>query len=538
MALARRDLLTAAVTAGGAMALPSLARAVTAADIFPVVETAQGKLRGVSAGGVKMFKGVRYGGDTSGRNRFRPPTPPPKWAGIRDALEYGQVAPQMPNSRAAAYSGLIHFDIQPGGMGEDCLVLNIWTPTISRTARRPVLVHIHGGGFYGGSGNSPGFDGEEMARFGDCVVITINHRLGAFGYLNIADQGAPFGQSGVAGMMDIVQALAWVRENIEGFGGDPGRVLVYGQSGGGSKTSVLLSMPSARGLFHRAGVMSGSTLRLTSAEAAQKGAAAFLSALGIGKGQAAKLQTLPYQTLLAAQATMEAGDRAKGEAPRSFSPSIDGTIIPGHPFDPKAPAISSDVPMIISTVIDERAYRMTNYNLDEAGLRAFIARRVGEGRADEVLAMYRQDDHRATPFVLQARFDSDETFRKGFHTQARLKAEQGGAPVWTYLWRAPSPAYGGRYGTPHGADVGPSLHDVRGGLNTATPVNLRLADELASAWVSFAATGDPNNARTPKWPAYTLPRRSTMVFDETTRVEDDPRRAFREFWEKEPARTA
>lgn len=536
MRLAPRDLLAAAVTAGGALIAPALARAVTADEIFPVVETAQGKLRGVSAGGVRMFKGVRYGADTSGKNRFRPPQPPPKWAGIRDALEYGQVAPQMPNSRIAAYAGLIHFDIQPGGMGEDCLVLNVWTQTLSRTAKRPVLVHIHGGGFYGGSGNSPGFDGEELARFGDCVVITINHRLGAFGYLNIADQGAPFAQSGQAGMMDIVQALAWVRENVESFGGDPGRVLVFGQSGGGAKTSVLLSMPSAKGLFHRAGVMSGSTLRLTSAQAAQDGAAGFLSALGIGKNQAAKLQSLPYQTLLAAQATMEAGDRAKGEAPRAFAPSIDGAVIPGHPFDPKAPAVSADVPMIISTVIDERAYRMVNFNLDEAGLKAFIAKRVGEARAPDVLAMYRQDDPKATPFVLQARFDSDETFRKGFHTQARLKAEQGAAPVWTYLWRAPSPAYGGRYGTPHGSDVGPSLHDVRGGLNTATPVNVRLADELASAWVSFAATGDPNNAKTPKWPAYTLPRRATLVFDETTRVEDDPRRTFREFWEKEPGR--
>jgi para-nitrobenzyl esterase len=337
-------------------------------------------------------------------------------------------------------------------------------------------------------------------------------------------------------MMDVVAALAWVRTNIEGFGGDPNRVLVYGQSGGGAKTSILMSMPSAKGLFHRAGVMSGSTLRLASAEQAQVGAAAFLKQLGLTKTDMGKLQALPYETLLAAQATMEAADRAKGEAPRSFSPSIDGVVLPGHPFDPRAPTVSADVPMIVSTVIDERSYRMGNFNLDEAGLRAFIARRVGEGRADEVLALYRQDDPKATPFVLQARFDSDETFRKGALAQAERKAAQGQAPVWSYYWTHPSPAYGGRYGAPHGSDVGPSLHDVRGGLNETGPDSIRLTDQLSSAWIAFAATGDPNNKLIPNWPSYKVPERATLVFGDETRVENDPRGAFRRFWEKEPPR--
>jgi len=535
----RRAVLAGASLAAGGLLLPRAASAVTADQLFPVVETAQGKLRGMTAGGVSMFKGVRYGADTAGRNRFMPPQPPPKWAGVRNAYNYGQVAPQMPNSRANAYGGLIMFDIQPGGMGEDCLVLNLWTKTLDRNAKRPVLVHIHGGGFYGGSGNSPGFDGEDMARFGDCVVITINHRLGAFGYLNLADAGPDFARSGTVGMMDIVAALAWVKENVAGFGGDPNRVLVFGQSGGGAKTSILMSMPSAKGLFHRAGVMSGSTLRIAAAQQAQTGAAAYLKQLGLTKADTKKLQALPYETLLAAQATMEAADRAKGEAPRSFSPSIDGTVLPGHPFDPGAPAVSADVPMIVSTVIDERAYRMGNYNLDEAGLRAFIARRVGDGRADEVLALYRQDDPKATPFVLQARFDTDETFRKGALAQAERKAAQGAAPVWSYYWTRPSPAYSGRYGAPHGSDVGPSLHDVRGGLNETAPDSIRLADQLASAWVAFAATGDPNNPRLPSWPTYKVPERATMVFGATTtQVENDPRAAFRKFWEKEPPRGA
>src|SRR5678815_3880946 len=198
MVTSRRGLLAGIAGLGF---VPGLAHAAGEADIFPVVETAQGKLRGMTSGGVSMFKGIRYGADTSGRNRFKAPQPPPKWAGVRDAFAYGQVAPQMPNSRARAYSGLIHFDIQPGGMGEDCLVLNLWTSTLNPNAKKPVMVHIHGGGFYGGSGNSPGYDGEDLARFGDCVVITINHRLGVLGYLNLTDWGEPYQHSGVAGMM-------------------------------------------------------------------------------------------------------------------------------------------------------------------------------------------------------------------------------------------------------------------------------------------------------------------------------------------------
>jgi para-nitrobenzyl esterase len=530
----RRSILVAGALGVTGLMFKNTAHALETADIFPIVDTAQGKVRGLTSGGVSKFKGIRYGADTSGKNRFMPPMPPPKWTGIRDCFEYGQVAPQMPTNRAVAYSGLIHFDIQPGGMGEDCLVMNIWSSTLDKNAKKPVLVHVHGGGFYGGSGNSPGYDGEELARYGNCVVITINHRLGAFGYMNLAFEGSQFAHSGAAGMMDIVAALRWVRENIASFGGDPGRVLVFGQSGGGAKTSVLMAMPSAKGLFHSAGIMSGSTLKLASVEAAQRTAQSLLSTLGISKGQGKRLQEVSFEDLLAAQAKLESGDRAKGEAPRSFSPTIDGDAIPANPWDPAAPAISSAIPLIVSTVLDERAYRLANYDLDEKGLRAFIAKRVGDKRADEVTAMYRQEDTAATPFVLQARFDTDETFRKSAIRQTELKAQQGGAPVWSYLWQVPTIAYGGRYGTPHGSDVGPSLHDVRGGLNDTGRVSVAQADQLASAWISLAATGNPNNSKTPNWPAYSLQDRTTLVFDHITRAENDPRGKFREFWAKEP----
>ncbi|MBI1359269.1 MAG: carboxylesterase family protein [Alphaproteobacteria bacterium] len=521
-----------ALLLGGAFGLVGSAGAITEADIFPVVETTEGKYRGTAVGGVNHFKGVRYGADTSGKNRFMPPQAPPKFRGVRDATDYGQFAPQMPAARTADYTGLIFFDVQPGGMGEDCLVLNIWTPTLDRNAKRPVMLHIHGGGYYGGSGNSIGYDGEELARYGNAVVITVNHRLGAFGYLNLMDEGAKFAGSGVAGQLDLVAALKWIKANAENFGGDPGRVLVFGQSGGGAKTSVLLAMPSAKGLFHRAGVMSGSTLKLATREDTAPTTAALLKAVGLTKGETGKLQALPFQTILAAQATMEADMRAKGEAPRTFSPIVDGVEIPRNPFDPDAPPISADIPMIISTVMDERAYRLSNFQLDEAGFVAFAKSRAGAKGAD-LAAMYRRDDPVATPFVLQARLDTDSTFRKSAIIQSERKAAQaaaGGAPLWTYLYALPSPAFGGRYGTPHGSDVGPALHDVRGGLNDASLDSVRVADQLASAWVAFAATGNPNNPNTPDWATYTVPKRTTMVFDRYSHVQDDPRKAFREFW--------
>jgi len=506
---------------------------MTEADIFPIVETAQGKLRGLVSGGINVFKGVHYGADTSGANRYRPPEPVAAWAGVRDATAYGQYAPQLPASRQREYADLIMYDLQSGGMGEDCLVLNIWTPALHSSARLPVMVHLHGGGYYAGSGNSPQFDGEMLARFGNAVVITLNHRLGSFGFLHLAGLGGErYAQSGAVGMLDIVAALGWVRDNVAAFGGDASRVLVFGQSGGGAKTSVLTAMPAGKGLFHRAGVMSGSVLRVATAEAGQQAAETFLNLLGIGKASLGDLHTLPMHQLLAAQVQMEQADRLRGEAPRAFMPVVDGVALPRHPYDPDAPEMSDHVPMVISTTLDERAYRQVNFDLDEVGLKNFFTARAGPD-ANKLLAMYRAEDPGATPYVLQARLDTDMTFRLGAHAQSERKAAKGRAPVWTYLWKIPSAAYGGRYGAPHGVDIGPSLHDIRHGLNGPTAENLRLADQLASAWVAFAASGDPNNARTPPWPAFTLPERTTMVFEgssNTTQAQADPRKAFREYW--------
>lgn len=525
-----RRTVIGAVGATGLVAA-TRARAVTTTDIFPVVDTAQGRLRGLVSGGINVFKGVRYGAPTSGPNRFRPPRPVTPWKGVRDALAYSNYAPQMPSDRRRDYADLIMFDFQPGGMGEDCLGLNLWTPKLDRNAKLPVLFHIHGGGYYGGSGNSPGFDGEKMARFGNVVTISVNHRLGAFGYIDLGGLGATaeFASAGVNGQLDLIAALAWVQQNIEGFGGDPNRVLIYGQSGGGSKTSMLLAMPGAHGLFQRAGIMSGAALKAQVHADAIKPAAALLKQLNLTKADLKKLQALPFEDVLAAQATLEAGDRAKGEAPRSFGPVVDGKHLPRHPFDPDAPAISADIPIVIGSTLDERSYRLVNFDLDEVGLKKFVQERAG-GRADQAMALYRAEDPKASPYLLQARIDTDLTFHPSYFTLQERKAAQAKAPIWSYLWTDPSPAYGGRYGAPHGTDVGMSLHDIRGGLNGPSAHNLDMADKIASAWVSLAATGNPNNARLPRWPAFEARQRATMVFSAQPHVENDPRKAIREFW--------
>jgi para-nitrobenzyl esterase len=458
------------------------------------------------------------------------PQPVKKWAGIRDAFDYGNIAPQIPGDRRRAYADLILNDVQPGGMGEDCLVLNLWTPQANASAKRPVIVRFHGGGFYGGSSNSPGGDGEMLARFGDCVVITVNHRLSALGYLYLGDSGS-FADSGSVGMQDLVASLNWVKQNVEAFGGDPNRVLIFGQSGGGAKVSHLLAMPSAKGLFHRAGVMSGSRLVAMKRDEAAQASDRLLDKLGVKRTDIRKLQSVPFSTLLAAQAEVEAGERSRGEAPRSFSPVI-GDTIPRDPFAPDAPAESADIPLIVSTVLDERSYRESNFEMTWDAVRKVLQRLVGD-RTDETLALYRNEDPQASPFIINARIITDTTFRRNAQTMADRKAAQGGAPVWMYLWTTPSPAFGGRYGATHGIDVSPSMHDIRFPLTGPSANNLRLADQLAGAWVSLAAKGDPNNPRTPRWPTYDSTRRTTLVFGDPTNAVDDPRREFRELWDKQ-----
>ncbi|MDE2149717.1 MAG: carboxylesterase/lipase family protein [Gammaproteobacteria bacterium] len=483
-------------------------------------------MQGLRTNGVAMFKGVPYGASTSGANRFMPPQKPVPWTGIRECFGYGPVSPQVPEDPANDYAALIQFDLNValGGMGEDCLHLNIWAPCdAGEGEKRPVLVSLHGGGFAIGSGNAPIYDGAQLARFGNVVVVTVTHRLASFGFLDLADVGAPpeFAFAGVAGVMDLVAALEWIRDNIADFGGDPDRVMVFGQSGGGWRTSILLGTPAAKGLFHRAAVQSGSLLRMSSRETAARVARSFLAELGLNTRNIPTIQQIPWHHLLQVQTKLGA---------HAFAPVADGAYLPHEPFDPAAPDESRDVPLLISTTRDDASLFFQNFDLDETGLKEILDARFGEMSA-EIYRRYRAQWPRKNPFLLQAHIVTDSGFRRFALAQAQRKVQQGGAPVYLYLWTWASPAYGGKFGAAHATDVAASFYNLRDGIvGAGSPRGAALCRRLASAWCSFARSGNPNNDALPAWPAFDTAKRSTMIFDDDTRVENDPDACMRQIW--------
>lgn len=491
-------------------------------QLFWTVKTEHGSVQGISNGNgrIKQFKGIPYGAPTGGRNRFMPPKPPVQWTGVRECFGYGQVSPQIPMHLGFDYAIMLYWDthVGPGGMGDDCLNLNLWTPSVNDAVRRPVMVCLHGGGWSTGSGNGPMYDGAQLANFGDVVVVTVNHRLAASGYLHLDDLGAPpeFAHAGVCGVMDMVAALRWVRNNIEQFGGDPSNVTIFGQSGGGMKVTTLMSAPSAKGLFHRAIVQSGPALRQQSREAATRSAEAMLKTLGVSKGTSVKaIQDASWQDLLEAQ-TRSGGD---------FRPIVDGEILPHHPFDPVASPHSAEVPMIIGTTLHDYSNAFQNFDVDDAELLKIFRKSWGD-RAESILAAYRRESPSEPAFLIQSKAYTDAP-RGDTILQAERKAAQGGAAAYLYVWDWATPAYDGRYGALHASDLDASLLLYRSPVAGAGSADGRLmADRLASTFVSFARTGVPDNAMVPAWPAYNATRRATMVFDRDMRVTDDYRGEF------------
>ena len=501
--------------------------AVLETRLFPVVDTPYGKIRGMNHHGIKVFKGIRYGASTAGKNRFMPPQPPESWTGIYDAFDYGNIAPQTPADRRGDYTNLIMWDAQPGGIGEDCLRLNLWTRGVNDNAKRAVFVIFHGGGFVSGSGNAMGFDGYDAARHDDVVVVSVTHRLGAFGYVNLAGAGAPeeFKYAGVTGIMDMVASLEWVRDNISNFGGDPDRVMIFGQSGGGAKTSTLLATPSAKRLFHRAAVQSGSALKLMEPEIATKNAEKLLESLGLSKNNIAEIQNIPFTQILSAQAGLVREQIA-------FSPVIGNDFLPHHPFAPEAPPESADVPVIISTTLDDAAIALANFDLTEDGLKGQLKKAHGDN-ADRIYQLYRDVYPDVTPYLIQARIASDRGFRKSAIKQAELKAGQPGAPAYYYIWEWPVPTYNGQFGAVHGVDVGSAIHISREPMTgCGYSEGMMMVDRLAAVWSNFAKTGVPNSELTPEWTPYNTDTRPTMVFDLNTRMENDYRGQFRLLWEE------
>lgn len=514
---------------------------IVVSDGAGVVETTAGKVRGARVRGVYTFKGIPYGATTAGAARFRPPTPPASWTGVRSALSYGPVAPYGPRAGWAHDEESFMFEWEDGQPSEDCLRANVWTPALDARTR-PVLVWLHGGGFAAGSSQElKAYDGERLARGGDAVVVSINHRLNVLGYLNLAAYGADYASSGNAGMLDIVLALQWVRDNIANFGGDPGNVTIFGQSGGGAKVSTLMAMPAAKGLFHRAVVQSASSLRMMSVEPSARVAAGLLTELGLSPSQVAQLHTVPYPRLLAAATAAFAkvrppADRAAirrvANADRTeFAPVADGVILPAHPFDPVAPVLTAGVPMLIGCCSNENGHSINRPELElstEPEVRARVAATYG-AQADRIYDAYRSLHPKARPFDVQSQIVA-AVHRQNAVMQAERKAALGGAPVYLFLFSWQTPILDGRPRAFHCAEL-PFVFDntdrcaaMTGGTESARV----LGERVSRAWLAFARSGDPNHRSLPAWPAFDAGKGAVMVFDNVCEVRNDPDRAARQ----------
>jgi para-nitrobenzyl esterase len=498
-----------------------------ASRIFFTAETHAGRVQGIDNAGIKMFRGIPYGAPTGGNARYMPPQKPKPWAGVRECIGWGPINPQTPADIRSDYGQMIMWDrhVGDGPMGEDCLVLNVWTPGLDN-AKRAVMVSFHGGGWETGSGNFPGFDGTNLAKFGDVVVVTVNHRLASFGYLNLVDAGAPseFSYAGCCGVMDMTASLEWVKQNIANFGGDPGRVMIFGQSGGGAKTSVMLSVPAAKGLFHRAAVQSGSQLRYAPKDKAAQNAERLLAKLGLSRRNAADIVKADWRQILEAQTSLA----TEGV---SFTPVMDGHYLTHDPFDNAAPNESADVPIIVSTTLEDAALRLTNWEIDDQAARKIFDQRFN-GKGAEVLALYRKHYPSHPAYLIQAQAFTDATARRNATAQAEWKHRLGRAPAYLYVWAWPTPAYDGKFGAVHGIDVSASFHNYRDQtVGSGSKAGKLMVDRLSSAFVAFAKTGNPNCAAIPQWAPFNSETRATMVFDTETRVENDFRSEMRRYWE-------
>lgn len=505
------------------------------ADI--IVETTSGKVRGTIDEGVVTFKGIPYGGPMGGPQRFMPPTPPKPWAGIRDTLAYGPSAPQ-PRGNAFNITpqvAAIFGTGEPLPESEDCLVLNVWTPHTD-SAKRPVLFWCHGGGFTVGSGSGGWADGTALARGGNVVVVSVNHRLGPLGYLYLADLlGPQYAASGNAGMLDLVLALRWVRDNVASFGGDPDNVTIFGESGGGAKVSALMAMPAAQGLFHKAIIQSGPGVFMFPKDRSTKYARAVLRRLGITRSNSTALHDVPVERLLAAHEAV-----TRWNPYYVLEPTVDGEALPRAPFDPAAPAISTHVPLLIGTTRDEATLFiggipfLSPFSRESLAARCalrLLARAIAGRAAHRVLEAY------AAPGVPTnerfATMASDYAMRRGSIRIAELQGATATAPVFMYLFAWRSPALGGKLRATHSLDV-PFVFDnvARApGITGDLPEAHALARKMSLAWVAFARNGTPDHAELTPWPAYTEAERATMILDNECRVEHDPYREQRLAWE-------
>jgi para-nitrobenzyl esterase len=508
-------------------------------DNIAVTETQYGKVRGYVLRGIYYFLGMPYGADTSGANRFLPPQKPKPWTEVYPALWWGNSAPQTMENRYenkfASFRDHWNYD----DVSEDCLRINVCTPALHDGKKRPVLFWIHGGGFVNGNGiEQDGYNGENFARFGDVVFCSLNHRLGPLGFCNLAGVGGErFAASGNVGMLDIVAALEWVRDNIAQFGGDPGNVTIMGQSGGGAKVCTLTAMPCAKGLFHKAVVLSGASRKSGDQAFSESLGAAVAKEAGLTPNALAKLQAMPWKEFYAiatrAQQSMAQQAGPGGGMRRGFSPVVDGRILPQHPYDPEAAPTAAEVPMIISSVQNEQSPSWADSSLEPITLEQVtekLKQRAGFGggfgdRAKDVVASYAKAFPGRKPVEIWSLASSN---RQSVVALADVKSKQP-APVYVNWFTWQPPLFDNRLRAFHCVDIcfwfyntDLMLTHTGGGSRPRA-----LSAKMAGALLQFMKTGDPNGAGLPPWPKYSAQNGETMIFDDTCEAKHDPDREAR-----------
>ena len=556
--LNRRTLLRNSGMVAASWALPI--KAYAWADRTLVAATTAGKISGVIQEGISVFKSVPYGGDTA-KTRFKAPVPPTPWAGVRECLSFTTIAPQLVAARAGARptvpsptgaaptsaAGVPGAPPDHGVQSEDCLHLNVFTPGLRDGKKRPVLVYFHGGAYNNGTVNSDLYDGKRLCHRGDVVVVTVNHRLNAFGYMYLGDLAPEYAESGNAGQLDLVLALKWVKENIAELGGDPSRVLIFGQSGGGAKCAALMATPAAKGLFHRVMTMSGQQIKGASIEIASGRTRTVLDKMGIpaslrGKELVAQLNALTMEQI-------QEGARAVSS---DWLPVVDNVILLRNPFDPDAPALSENVPMVLGNVHDETAVGGRGgeiaWETAPAALEAAVHEYLGPYNAEEVVAEFRRIHPDYTP--TQVDIAAATAFRAwpGQRWEAERRAANPISQPHTWVYQMNFTGASGR--AMHTIDI-PFMFDniamAAGQIGTA-PEQVAAANELAATMsqmlITYGRTGNPNgdskgqsqgaakDGALPYWPAYDLKNRSTMIWDRKLHVENDPRGAERVFADK------
>lgn len=480
-----------------------------------VVHTKYGKVRGYINDGIFAFKGIPY----AKADRFMPPKAPDKWDNIRQCTIYG---PQAMQQTAQDWGGQsdynFGFQFCKEAMDEkECFVLNVWSNGINDGKKRPVWVWIHGGGYSAGSANQlPFFDGRSLAKKGDIVVVTVNHRLNTLGYLDLRGLGDKYSESVNLGMQDLVAALQWVHDNIENFGGDPNTVTIDGQSGGGGKVTILAAMPSASGLFQRAIVQSGMSSIPANDDDTKAFGLAFAAALGVNQRNTEKLNDFTYDELVAAERTASGILRASGSViGGGAGPVIDGKYITQNPYDQAPAQFSKDVAMLIGSNLNEFSYFnraiITPQSMEQ--VKETLVKRYGVENAEKYISRYRKaypDDEEP-----QHLLTFDTMFRNGAIKLANARSGSDNAPVYTYLFTWQSPVNDGSLGACHGMELPFMFNNIEmaRSLSGGGKEAYDLADKISSAWISFVKTGIPDCKRLPKWEAYTNEKGATMVFD-------------------------